>query len=175
MVNPDQCPTIADFKYSSANNYTYYIIGGSHSAEAKRQLVKEYPLTSFFYYVECKVYVGLTHEEAKLLAWDHNNDNDYPQKMSCIERIRFFDYEYPYMLKRYDPKLHPGLRWQCLLEVGIAGDESTKSEGLRKYNSWFQRAFRTGEVWDLQDKIFTMWERKEIKGHRQKRPNLTLK
>ena len=43
---------------------------------------------------ECKIYVGLTTEEAKLLAWDHNNDNDYRQKMSSIERIRFFHHEY---------------------------------------------------------------------------------
>ena len=77
MVDPDQCPTVAEFKYSSANDDTYYMIGGSHFVEARRQLVKEYPLTPFFKYAKCKVYVGLTHEEAKLLAWDHNNDNDY--------------------------------------------------------------------------------------------------
>ena len=87
MVDPDQCPTVVDFKYSSADNYANYVIGGSHSTEARRQLVKEYPLTPFFNYDECKVYVGLTHEEAKLLAWNHNNDNDYRQKMSSIERI----------------------------------------------------------------------------------------
>ena len=34
MVDPDQCPIVADFKYSSADDYTYYVIGGSHSAKA---------------------------------------------------------------------------------------------------------------------------------------------
>ena len=68
MVDPDQCPTVADYKYSLADDYTYYVIGGSHSAKARRQLVKKYPLTPFFKYLECKVYVGLTHEDAKLLA-----------------------------------------------------------------------------------------------------------
>ena len=53
MVDPEQCPTIVDFKYSSSNDYTYYVIGGSLSTEARRQLVKEYPLTPFFKYVEC--------------------------------------------------------------------------------------------------------------------------
>ena len=77
------------------------MIGGSHSAEAGRQLVKEYPLTPFFKYVECKVYGGLTHEEAKMLAWDHNNDNDFCQKMSCIERITFFHHEYLDVLQKY--------------------------------------------------------------------------
>ena len=119
VIDPDQRATVADFKYNSADDYTYYVIGGSHSGEARRQLVKEYPLTPFFKYAKCKVCVGLTHKEAKLLAWDHNNDNDYRQKMSCIECIRFFHHEYLDALEIYGPRLHPGLRQQCLLEVEI--------------------------------------------------------
>ena len=134
--------------------------------------MKEYPLTPFFKYAECKVYAGLTHEEAKLLAWDHNNDNDYRQKMSCIETIRFFHHEYLDTLKRCGPKLHHGLRRQCLLEVGIPVDESTKSDGLSRYDSWFQLAFQACEVWDLQVKIFSMWERKELKGQRAKKAKI---
>ena len=34
MVDPNQCPTPTDFKYSLANDYTYYVIEGSHAAEA---------------------------------------------------------------------------------------------------------------------------------------------
>ena len=133
MVDPEQCLTVADFKYSSSNDYKYYVIGGSHSAEAQRTLIKEYLLTSFFKYTECKVYAcPPTHEEANLLAWDHNNDNNYRQKMSCIEHIRFFHHEYLDALQRFGSKLNPGLCRRCLLEVGIVVDESMKSEGLRK-------------------------------------------
>ena len=71
-------------------------------------------------------------------------------------------------------RLHPNLRRQCLLEVGIAVDESTRSEGLRKYDSWFQLDFRSGEVWEVQDRIFSMWERKEVKGQRSKKAKLDL-
>ena len=158
MVDSKQCPTVADFKYSFADDYSYYVIGGFHLAEARRQLVKEYPLTPFFKFAECKVYAGLTQEETKLLACDRNKDNDYRQNMSCIEHIRFFHHEYLDTLHKFGTKLHHGLRRHCLLEVGIAVDESTKSKGLHKYDSWFQLAFRTGEVCDLQDKIFSMWE-----------------
>ena len=35
MVDPDQCPIPVDFKYKSVDDYTYYIGGGSHSAEAQ--------------------------------------------------------------------------------------------------------------------------------------------
>ena len=89
--------------------------------------------------------------------------------MSSIERIRFFHYEYLDALKQYGSKLNPGLRRHCLNEVGIVTDDTTKSEGLRKYEPWFQLAFRDGNVWDLQDMIFTMWENKEVKGQKIKK------
>ena len=57
------------------------------STKRERELVLEK-------YADCKIYVGLTIEEAKLLAWDHNTNNDYRQKMSSIERIRFFYHKY---------------------------------------------------------------------------------
>ena len=179
MVDPEECSDTESFDVRKHDQYNYFVIGGSHSAEARRQLVKEHPTTFFFKYAECKIYVGLTTEEAKLLAWDHNNDNDYRQKMSSIERIRFFHHEFLDYKQNSGVKVHPGLRRQCLHEVGIVVDENVKSDGLRKYEPWFQLAFRDGEVWDLQDQIFSMWESKEVKGQRQKKgkvdPTLELK
>ena len=179
MVDPLECTKLEDFDVKKHDQYNYFVIGGSHSAEARRQLVREHPTTFFFKYAECKIYVGLTTEEAKLLAWDHNNDNDYRQKMSSIERIRFFHHEYLDGKNKFGAKLYPALRRQCLHEVGIVVDDAVKSDGIRKYESWFQLAFRDGEVWDLQDQIFTMWENKEVKGQRQRKskvdPQLELK
>ena len=58
-------------------------------------------------------------------------------------------------------------------------DDNVNLDGLRKYESWFQLAFRDGAVWDLQHQIFSMWENKDIKGQRQKKckvdPRLELK
>ena len=77
------------------------------------------------------------------------------------------------------PKMFPALRRQCLHEVGIVIDDAVKSDGIRKYESWFQLAFRDGVVWELQDQIFTMWENKEVKGQRQRKgkvdPQMELK
>ena len=53
MVDREQCPSPGDSKHSSVDDYTYYFIRGSHSTEARRQLIKEYPLTPFFKFVEC--------------------------------------------------------------------------------------------------------------------------
>ena len=169
MVHPDDCSSLGDFNVRKHDQYNYYVIGGSHSVEARRQLVKEHSTTYFFKYAQCKTYVGLTTEEAKLLAWDHNNDNDYHQKMSSIERIRFFHHKYLEVKQKHGGNLYPALGRQCLHEVGIVVDDQVKSEGIRKYESWFQLAFRDGEVWELQEEIFTMWENKKVKGQRQKK------
>ena len=45
--------------------------------------------------------MDLTTKETKLLAWDHNNDIDYRQKMSSIEHIRFFHHEYLDMKQKF--------------------------------------------------------------------------
>ena len=94
MVDPDECSRLEDFDVRKHESYNYNVIGGLHSAEARMQLVREHPTTYFFKYAECKIYVSLTTDEAKLLARDHNNDNDYRQKMSSIEHIRIFHHEY---------------------------------------------------------------------------------
>ena len=142
MVDPEECATIDAFDVRKHEQYNYYVIGGSHSTEARSQLVREHPTTYFFKYVECKIYVGLTTEEAKLLAWDHNNDNNCRQKISFIERIRFFHHEYLDVKQKSGTKLFPALRQQCLHEVRIFVNDAVKSNGICKYESWFQLAFR---------------------------------
>ena len=76
--------------------------------------------------------------------------------MSSIERIRFFHDEYLDVKSKITVKMFLALRRQCLHEVGIVTDDAVKSDGIRKYESLFQLAFRDGVVWELQDQIFTM-------------------
>jgi hypothetical protein len=76
MVDLAQCGDVDDFDITNPEKYNYFVIGGLHSAEARRQLIKEHLTTYFFKYAEFKIDVGLSVDEAKLLAWDHNNDND---------------------------------------------------------------------------------------------------
>ena len=65
MVDPQESPNIESFDVRKHDQYNYFVVGGSHSAEARRQLVREHPTTFFFKYAEFKIYVGLTTEEAK--------------------------------------------------------------------------------------------------------------
>ena len=87
MVDPNECAFIQNFNFRKHSQDNYFVIGSPHSAKARRQLVREHPITYFFKYAECQIYVGLATEEAKLLAWDHNNDNEYREKMSSIMNI----------------------------------------------------------------------------------------
>ena len=130
MVDPDQCESVNKFDINNLERYQYFIIGWSHLAKARRKWVKEHPTTYFFKYAECKIYVGLTMDEAKLLAWNNNNHNDYRQKISSIERIRFFQYEYLDIVRQYDPNLNPSVWRHCLNEVGIVTYNTTKSEHI---------------------------------------------
>ena len=72
MVDSEECANIEAFDVRRHDQYTYFVIGGSHSAEAQRQLVNEHPTTYLFNYAKCEIYVALKTEEAKVLAWDHN-------------------------------------------------------------------------------------------------------
>ena len=97
-----QCSDINDFGMSNLEKYQYFVIGGSHSAETKRQLVMEHPATYLFSNTQ-----SIRFRWA--WAWDHNNNNDYRQKMPSKQRIMFFHYEYLDALGQFGPKLNPRL------------------------------------------------------------------
>ena len=52
MVDPKECASIPDFDVRKHDQYNYFVIGGSHSIEAQRKLVREHPTTYFFKYTE---------------------------------------------------------------------------------------------------------------------------
>eukprot|EP01018_Ginkgo_biloba_P026436 Gb_14004 [translate_table: standard] len=94
----EQCDEVSsknEFDRSRANfDYHYCVIGGCHSVEARRQLAQEFPQNVHFKEVKCIVYAGLTPLEAKLLAWDHNHDNEYRVEMKFIQKNQFFHNEF---------------------------------------------------------------------------------
>ena len=60
LVDPCQVPNKQAFDKAKCFDYKYYVIGGNHSIEAKRQLIAEYPNNYLFQTVKCIIYVGLT-------------------------------------------------------------------------------------------------------------------
>ena len=94
LVDPCQVPKKQAFDKTKCFDYKYYVIGWNHLVEAKRQLIEEYPNNYLFQIVKCIIYVGLIEIESKLLALDHNEDNEYGMKMTFIQRARFIHNEF---------------------------------------------------------------------------------
>ena len=133
MVDPSQCSNKDSFDITMVNAYDYFVIGAYHSVEVRRQLCTEYPDLVHFKIVECKVYAGLSKGQATLLAWDHNNDNDYRQGMSFIQRIRFFHNECMDFMREHE-KVTLAFRIQCCREIGLVFDETKSSNAMRRYD-----------------------------------------
>ena len=56
--------------------------------------MEEYPNNPRFETMKCIIYAGLSDIEAKLVAWDHNSDNEYRMSMTFIQRVRFIHSEF---------------------------------------------------------------------------------
>lgn len=52
------------------------------------------------------------------------------------------------------------LKFKFCDELHLAYDRDVR-DSLSRHDPMFQIAFRIGEIWDLQDKIFTMWQKFE--------------
>jgi hypothetical protein len=173
LVDPMEVPTKDAFDRSKCFEYKYYVIGGNHSAEARRELMQEYPNNPLFETVRCVIYVGLTDGEAKLLAWDHNTDNEYRMSMTFIQRVRFIHNEFSVICGGDRSNVDAKFRKECCMEIGFPIDEESVkvknrkgSDAFRVVDSYFQLGFKTGQIWDLVDEIFNLWENIGIKNQK---------
>ena len=56
--------------------------------------MEEYPNNPCFETMKCIIYASLSDTEEKLVAWDHNLDNEYKMSMTFIQRVRFIHSEF---------------------------------------------------------------------------------
>ena len=75
LVDLKDVSTRDEFDQKRSFDYKYYVIGGIHSTQARRELMQDYPNKPIFETVKCIVYAGLIDVDSKLLAWDHNTYN----------------------------------------------------------------------------------------------------
>ncbi|MCO5563416.1 hypothetical protein L7F22_017058 [Adiantum nelumboides] len=170
LVDRQQCPTKRSWVKANAESYTYWVFGDTHSLIAKQELAAEYEHVDTYKTAMCWVYAGLTDEEAKVLALDHNIDSDFRLEMSFIQKIRFFHNEWVATIKRggkVDDNFRVALCEKCGLEVKKKGGRgASQKPNSKPYDNYFQLAFRDGEVWDLQEEIFKLYEQGELKGQK---------
>lgn len=152
LVDQLQVPNKEAFDKSKCFEYNYYVLGGNHSVEARRQLMEEYTNNPRFQTMKCINYVGLSNTEAKLVAWDHNSDNEYRMSMTFIQRVRFIHSEFRVKCGSNRINFTGYFRKECCMEIGYQIEEKTNSKGgkgnknsdlFRGVYNIFQLAFRT--------------------------------
>jgi hypothetical protein len=163
MVDPNNCPTKHYWKTNPDihRQWKYYVVGGNHGARAKKDLYETYK-KNIFAQVEAWVYAGLTPEQIRVLAWQHNIDQEYRKTMTNIDKIRAIHA----LFLEANMSRTKELKYRCCAELGLKVNLDNR-DSLSKYDPMFQIAFRTGEIWDLQDKIFTMWINFETLGQKK--------
>ena len=91
------------------------------------------PITIFFQILKCIIYAGLTEIESKLLAWDHNADNEYRMKMAFIQRVRFIHNEFIEKCGGDKTQVIVAFQKECLMEICYQIDEKNQ-----KIENWIQ-------------------------------------
>ncbi|KAI5072228.1 hypothetical protein GOP47_0012334 [Adiantum capillus-veneris] len=179
LVDRQQCPTKNSWVKANAESYTYWVLGGTHSLIVKQELAAEYEHVDTYKMAMCWVYAGLTDEEAKVLALDHNIDSDFCLEMSFIQKIRFFHNEWVDTIKhggKVDDNFRVALCEKCGLEVKNKGGRGASQKlNTKQYDNYFQLAFRDGEVWDLQEEIFKLHEQGKLKGQKLSKSHESFK
>jgi hypothetical protein len=138
LVDPMEFHSMDEFDKSKFFDYKYYVIGGNHSAEARRELIQKYPNNSLFETVKCIICVGLSYLEANLLAWDHNTDNEYRISMTFIQRVRFIHNDFSEICHGERSKFDAKFQKQCCMEICFPIDDENAKEKNHKGSDVFR-------------------------------------
>src|ERR1700733_1711118 len=94
--------------------------------------------------------------KAKLLAWDHNIDNEYSMSMTFIQRVRFIHNEFEEKCGGDKTKVSLAFRKECCMKIGYQIEEKSNSKDdkvnfdiFRGMDNIFQLEFRTRDIWEL--------------------------
>jgi hypothetical protein len=162
VVDPEDCPDIDHWDPERMSTWKYRVIGGNHRARAKQQLWDSYQ-RKVHRRIEAWVFAGLTRDEIHALGWTHNIDQEYRKSMSNIDRILTCHKIYLEKNEERSAELRDLCGRECALDGHILGNRAS----LQKWDPLFQIAFRTGKVWDVQEEIFGMWNRFELKNQKK--------
>ena len=163
MVDEKDCPTKEQWNPNPDvyKTWKYRVLGGNHGARAKLALFNMYN-KPVFARVEAWVFAGLTKREMRLLSWSHNIDQEYRKGMSNIDKIRACHT----LFLEDNMNRSKELKMRCCDELELPYNPDVR-DTLCKYDHMFQIAFRVGEIWDLQNQIFDMWNRFEVLGQKK--------
>jgi hypothetical protein len=94
LMDPDHYAIKDKFMMDKKNNYKYCVVGGSHPACARLDLVKENPHFDAVHPMQVWIVVGVSIQEATALAWSHNVDNEFRSSRTIIQRMIYLYMRY---------------------------------------------------------------------------------
>ena len=80
--------TKADWKVKEKDTYTYEVLGGTHISLATKKLHQQFPENPHFSGRMCRVYVGLSDEQAVFLGAMHQQSSMYQHEVTYREEVR---------------------------------------------------------------------------------------
>ncbi|GBG83161.1 hypothetical protein CBR_g36777 [Chara braunii] len=162
LVDPKEAKDkrAVDLNKLRAGKYLVFILGGDHCREARERLMAMYPDNEEYKFNVCYVYAGLTVDEAGQVTHMHNLATGYHRDINFIEKMKCWRqvFESKGSVKSQEVKL-PCLREPCVPNPSLK---------LGNNDPLLQVAMRPKEIWDLQLRIFNMWQRGEVKGQKLK-------
>jgi len=110
--------------------------------------------------MKCIIYASLSDTKEKLVAWDHNSDNEYWMFMTFIQRVRCIHSEFEEKCGGDKINFTVDFRKECCMELGYQIEKKINSKCsrvnidlFRGIDNIFQLAFRTREIWELINEI----------------------
>ncbi|MCO5585897.1 hypothetical protein L7F22_039831 [Adiantum nelumboides] len=130
LLDPASCPNKASFVKSRIESYKYFVLGGTHSLVARKEHCAEYPFVESYKTVLAWVYAGLSDEDAKTLALDHNVDLEMRLSMSFLQKVHYFHNEWVDHL-RQGKNVDETFKVRLCEQVGLATKKSKKAQRSR--------------------------------------------
>ncbi|GBG66805.1 hypothetical protein CBR_g68791 [Chara braunii] len=162
LVDPAQAGRKEDVSLTKlrAGDYDIFVLGGGHSREGRERLACVNADNEEYQHNVCYVYIGLTIDEARQVAYRHNLAPGYRRDLSFIEKLRCWRqvFESRGCVKLQEVKL------ACQKEAGIPN----AARKLNAQDPLLQCAFKPQEIWELMCKIMSMWQKGEVKGQKLK-------
>ena len=91
---------IEEFDMKHKDAYKYELLGGQHTALARKEIAKKFPDYMLLQQIHAEVYIGLTNDEALRLASRHNVNGHFVHRMThrdyvsqlCISLFTIYKY-----------------------------------------------------------------------------------
>ncbi|XP_064397804.1 uncharacterized protein LOC135344519 [Halichondria panicea] len=161
------------FDTNRVDAYKYELLGGQHTALARRIVAAKSPDNTLLQTVLAEVYVGLTDDEALRLASRHNTNSHFIHKMTHRDYLEACRSKLFSMCGKAPEEETPkdSVEWKDVCKRCILPQDM----GRCTMENIFKQASFTKEVWALAVSVMNLYEEGELKDQTLSTKSLTTK